>query len=197
MAAPTLDNSYLSITDKTPQQIQQIINGLKTYYDTNNSFTQGSTDYGVNIRNFITDLQTRVGNNPATDLQGLIEADTSLDVNIMQAKNDMKISEDRVKVLRDMNKPSYYQSWFPINRPLRNSTNIILISFGVFFYIFTFFVALSSFGVNINANITWLQRNDQSGTIYKLRYLFPFGYGTTTIILILISVAIAAYLRKV
>jgi hypothetical protein len=191
-------DTHGNIINKTPQEIQQILEDIKSLYDSTNSFTQeqDSHDYGANIQNFVSHLQSRVGSNPATDLQGLIEADTTLDVDIIEAKNDMKISEDRVKSLRNMNKPSYYESWFPINRPLRNSTNIILISLGVFFYIFTFFMALSRFGIYINTHVTWLQRNDTSGIIYKLRYLFPFGYGTTIIFIVLICLFSAAYLRK-
>jgi len=157
-----------------------------------NLITTGAT-YKTQITNIVTQLQQMVGSNPATSLQEAIQADTDLDVDIIQAKEDMKIAEERVKSLRQKDKTSYYESWFPLNRPLRTSTNITLIALGIFFYVFVFLVILSSIGFSFNLNTTWLP---DSPTLGKLGRIFPFGYGTILIVVVLIGATIAGYLRK-
>ena len=61
-----------------------------------------------------------------------------MDLEILQAKEDLKVAESRAHSLRDMNKQSYYESWFPLNRPLRTSSNLIILSLGIFFFVLSF-----------------------------------------------------------
>jgi hypothetical protein len=115
-----------------------------------------------------------------------------------KVKDDLKVAESRAISLRDMNKQSYYESWFPLNRPLRTSSNLIIMCVGIFFYILSFFIILRSAGVLIDINTTWVSPSGiESPILTKLRMLFPFGYGTTFIILGLITtIGIVGFLRK-
>ena len=189
-------------TDLTLQSNEQINGLIKTmidYYDShNNSFsgTDGAI-YTSYIPNMVAQLQTMVGVNPATNLQEMIQQDTKMDLEILQAKEDLKVAESRAHSLRDMNKQSYYESWFPLNRPLRTSSNLIILSLGIFFFVLSFLIILRSSGILIHINNTWISPNGiESPFLIKLRYLFPFGYGTTFLFLGVISAAIVGYLRK-
>jgi hypothetical protein len=192
-------------TTKTPQEISIMINDMIQYYNTHGNTFGRPTDADVgtgethraNIPLMLAHLQRMVGANPATDLQEMIQEDTQMDLEILQAKDDLKVAESRAISLRDMNKQSYYESWFPLNRPLRTSSNLIIMCVGIFFYILSFFIILRSAGVLIDINTTWISPNGiESPILTKLRMLFPFGYGTTIIILVLIVLAIVGFLRK-
>ena len=189
-----MPNLPTDLSTQTNEQIDTLIQQMITYHDTNTSFagTDGLA-YAGYIPTMITQLQQMVGSNPATNLQEIIDTDTELEVEIMQAKDDMKIAEERVKSLRQKDKRSYYESWFPLNRPLRTSTNITLIALGIFFYVFVFLVFLSTIGFSFNLNTTWVS---DSPTLSKLGVIFPFGYGSILIVGGLILVGVVVYLRK-
>jgi len=195
------DGNFSSLTNDC---IDTLIKERIDFYNTNgNKFTgltgvsEAEVNKGISFASqiplIVNALQRIVLSNPATTLQETIEADTTLDIEIMQTKEDLKIAEQRVKSLRNPNKKSYYESWFPLNRPLRTSTNITLIALGIFFYVFVFLVILSSIGFSFNLNTTWLP---DSPTLGKLGRIFPFGYGTILIVVVLIGATIAGYLRK-
>jgi hypothetical protein len=89
----------------------------------------------------VTALQARVNNNPATTLENTSESLDIVKQKILDAEEDLKIAEERVKSLRNVDKKhSYYDSWFPINRPLRSSSIIICFIFGIFFFSLSFFM---------------------------------------------------------
>jgi hypothetical protein len=197
---PTSDDLLAYTTDQIDNKIEELINWYNYGSTTDpvktaNSFDGPSSDQ---IKGFITStllptLQGMVGSNPATSLQEKIEADTDLDIEIIQAKEDMKIAEERVKSLRQKDKTSYYESWFPLNRPLRTSTNITLIALGIFFYAFVFLVILSSIGFTFNLTTTL---TTDSPMLDKLAKIFPFRYGTILLVIALIIVVVVGYLRK-
>ena len=92
-------------------------------------------------------------------------------LDIVQAKEDLKVAEDRVKSLRSPESTkSYYDSWFPLNRPLRTTTTVVALAFGIFFISLTIFILFSSFGLQINMNVPWLSN---PATTAKLNVLFP------------------------
>ena len=189
---PTLPTD---LSTQTNEQIDTLIQQMITYYDNNTSSFAGADGlaYAGYIPTMIAQLQQMVLSNPATNLQEAIDTDTTLDIEIMQAREDMKIAEERVKIFRQKNKKSYYESWFPLNRPLRTSTNITLIGLGIFFIVFSFLIFLSFIGFSFNITTTWVS---QSPTLNKLSILFPFGYGTTFIIIGLIILTLVGYLRN-
>ena len=189
---PTLPTD---LSTQTNEQIDTLIQQMITYYDTNTNSFAGADGlaYAGYIPTMIAQLQQMVLSNPATNLQEAIDTDTTLDIEIMQAREDMKIAEERVKIFRQKDKKSYYESWFPLNRPLRSSTNITLIGLGIFFIVFSFLIFLSFIGFSFNITTTWVS---QSPTLNKLAIIFPFGYGTTLIIIGLIILTLVGYLRS-
>jgi len=133
-----------------PASIKARIDELKT-------LTTFTTLQRTEVETAITELQTRVANNPATDLQTTSDSSNILEQKILEAKEDLKISEDRVSTLRNVNKKrSYYESWFPINRPLRSSSIIVCFIFGIFFISLTFFMFMRFFGLSFTIDIAWL-----------------------------------------
>lgn len=189
---PTLPTD---LSTQTNEQIDTLIQEMITYYETNTNTFDGTDGgaYAGYIPTMVTQLQQMVLSNPATNLQEAIDTDTTLDFEILEAKEDMKIAEERVKIFRQKDKKSYYESWFPLNRPLRTSTNITLIGVGIFFIVFSFLVFLSSIGFSFNINTTWAST---SPTLNKLAIIFPFGYGTTFLIIGLIILIVVGYLRS-
>ena len=178
------DYSTASTTD-----IALDIDTLNTIYNTNNGFTT-STQRAA-IVSMIDALHTRVQDNPASTLEATSDSLLLIQDQINKAKEDLKISQDRVATIRNPNaSPSYYESWFPIDRPLRNSTCIITLAFGIFFFMFFFLMTLHAFGFAFNLNILW----SNPATYSKMSILFPwFGIA---LILILIVLVIVGYLRK-
>ena len=145
----------------------------------------------------VAQLQTMVGANPATTLQTIIEEDTKIDLDILQAKEDLKIAEARAASLRNKDKQSYYEGWFPLNRPLRTSSNLIILSLGIFFFVLSLIIIVRTAGFSLIINNRWVSSDGtESPTLQKLRYLFPFGYGTTILFLGVIIIAVVGYLKK-
>ena len=136
-------------------------------------------------------LQARVNTNLATTLEN---TDSSLSIvkqKILEAEEDLKIAEDRVKSLRNVDKKrSYYESWFPINRPLRSSSVVICFIFGIFFFSLSFFMFMRYLGISFTVDIRWLTPANME--IYSK--LLPYGGGF--IILALIVLAVIAWVRK-
>jgi hypothetical protein len=139
----------------------------------------------------VTLLQTRVNNNPATTLENTSESLQIVKQKILEAQEDLKIAEDRVKSLRNVDKKrSYYESWFPINRPLRSSSIIICFIFGIFFFSLSFFMFMRYLGVSFTVDIRWLTPGNME--IYSR--LLPYGAGF--IIIALIVLAVISWVRK-
>ena len=113
----------------------------------------------------------------------------NLDNQIIEAEKDLEVAKLRASSLQHP-KTSYYESWFPINRPLRDITKLILLTVGIFFFCLTFFAVLHSFGFIINIDITWFHKEN----IDKLTKLFPFG--SIIVITIFVILTIIGWLRK-
>ena len=69
---------------------------------------------------------------------------------IKQRENDVKITHDRVKIARNPELTrSYYDGWFPINRPLKHYTIPILIALSIFFFVLSFLYFMNLFGIDL------------------------------------------------
>ncbi len=89
-----------------------------------------------NLSNGIYDAQTRI---------------LQLNEQIQAKEQDIAIAKDRVAYIRDPDAhTSYYQSWFPMDRPMRPSSIPILLGITVFMAIFLFFAVISLLGVNVS-----------------------------------------------
>jgi hypothetical protein len=184
MSSLSSDYSVASTTD-----IDADILTLTNAYNTNsNTFTPVQRAAVVSM---VDQLQARVNTNPATTLENTNDSILMIEEEIKKAKDDLNISQERVKMLRNPEASrSYYESWFPINRPLRNSTNIIALALGIFFFVFFFLMVVHSLGFIFNINISWTNPE----TYVKVATLFPwFGIA---IIIVLVILVIVAYLRK-
>jgi len=139
----------------------------------------------------VTILQSRVATNPATTLENTSESLNIIKQKILEAEEDLKIAEDRVKTLRNVDKQrSYYESWFPINRPLRSSSIIICFIFGIFFFSLSFFMYMRYLGISFTVDIRWLT----PGNLEIYSKVLPYGAGF--IIIGLSILAVIAWVRK-
>jgi hypothetical protein len=147
----------------------------------------------------IQQLQSRVNSNPANSLEVSNSELINVKSEIEEAKKDLKISEERVATLRHPEKDrSYYESWFPLNRPLTNRTIIIILAIGVFFLILSFLIILKIFGFNLQFSAPW--ENPQfAATI--IGFLPPFitqNFSTivNVIMIIVATIFIVLYATK-
>jgi hypothetical protein len=139
----------------------------------------------------VTGLQARVATNPATTLQNTDDSLLLIQQKIVESQEDLKIAEDRVKTLRNVDKKhSYYESWFPINRPLRSSSIIVCFIFGIFFLSLSFFMFMRYLGVSFTVDINWLTPSN----IELYSKILPYGGGL--LILGLVILSIVAWVRK-
>lgn len=134
-------------------------------------------------------LTTRAGVNPATSVTESSAELNRLKAEIKQAQEDLQIAEERVATLRNPEKDkSYYESWFPINRPLTQTMIVILLAIGVFFFVLSFFIIIKALGFNLSMTTPW----DNPELSNKFIALFPpilvnnFNYILIGIIIILI-----------
>jgi len=147
----------------------------------------------------IEQLQSRVDQNPANSLEVSNSQLLALKTQIEESKKDLKIAEDRVATLRHPEKDkSYYESWFPTNRPLTNRTIIIILAIGVFFFILSFLIILKSIGFNLEFSVPW----DNPGLGVSFISLFPpfitqnFSTIVNVIMIIVATVCIVLYTNK-
>jgi len=74
-----------------------------------------------------------------------------LNKEITEAEADVAIARDRVAYIRHPEEhTSFYESWFPINRPMQRENVPYFIGVTIFLLIFSLLVGLSLIGVNIN-----------------------------------------------
>jgi hypothetical protein len=164
---------------------------IKTRLDELKTKTTFTNAENGEVLDAVTNLQARVNTNPATTLENTDNSLSIVKQKILEAEEDLKIAEDRVKSLRNVDKKrSYYESWFPINRPLRSSSIIICFIFGIFFFSLSFFMYMRYLGVSFTVNIRWLTPGNME--IYSK--LLPYGGGF--IILALIILTVIAWVRK-
>ncbi len=70
---------------------------------------------------------------------------------IKEREEEIQIAKDRVTYIRDPDAhPSYYQSWFPMDRPMRPSSVPVLIGIVVFFTMLILLGLLSFLGFNLS-----------------------------------------------
>ena len=145
----------------------------------------------ASLSGIINTLQQRVNKNPATVLSTDMDSLININSQIVQAEKDLQIAKDRSNSLRKTSVTSYYESWFPINRPLRKSSMFVLLIIGIFFFTLTFFIVLQSFGLHLHLNISWYSVEN----IAKLKKLFPLS--AIIIIVGLIILSLVGWLRNI
>ena len=144
-------------------------------------------------------LQSRVNENPANLLEVSNTELVSFKTQIAEAKKDLKIAEDRVSTLRHPEKDrSYYESWFPLNRPLTNRSIIIILAIGVFFLVISFLIILRIFGFNLQFSSPW-DNPDLANSVSGFLPPFitqNFSKIVNIIMIIIAVVCVVLYTRK-
>lgn len=122
------------------------------------------------VSDAITALTTRARVNPATHLTTSTAEVNTLKAEIKQAQEDLQIVEERVASLRNPGKDkSYYESSFPINRPLTQTMIVILLAIGIFFFILSFLIIIKGLGFNLSMTAPW----DNPELVAKFIALIP------------------------
>jgi len=154
-----------------------------------------STDQQNEIVNGVDQLQQRLNANRATDLQISNDQLNRLKDEIVEAQKDLKIAEDRVATLRHPEKDkSYYESWFPVNRPLTSRTIFIILAIGVFFFILSLLIILKTFGIGIRVSMPW----DNPVVVEKVKSFIPpiIAHNISSILIGIIILFIILYATK-
>lgn len=101
----------------------------------------------------------------------------SIDEEIKEAQNDVAIAKDRALTARNSDHvSSYYESWFPINRPLKHYTIPLLIGLSIFMISFVILLLFSSAGVGFTMYVPMMQTTSAS-------FGFPFKIMATLAVL--------------
>ena len=85
------------------------------------------------------------------DIQEAQSRILELNEDIRQAEEHVKIAKDRVAYIRNPDQhTSYYESWFPMGRPMQPDSIPIFIAVDTFLFIFIILILSSYFGLNIS-----------------------------------------------
>ena len=106
----------------------------------------------ADIFNTVSCLQEKISQLGSTTnaIQGAQQQILSLNDQIKNEEANVAIARDRVAYIRNPEQhTSFYESWFPMDRPMRTGSVPIFIGITVFLMIFTLLVVLSLMGVNI------------------------------------------------
>ena len=185
--------SYPSVGDLSYNQNIQVLIESTQQVDERLNFLKEKTSYTAQEQTEVTSavsyLTAKARINPATTFTASSAELNRLKAEIKQAQEDLQIAEERVASLRNPGKDkSYYESWFPINRPFTQTTIVILLAIGIFFFVLSFFIIIKGLGFNLSITAPW----DNPEFTPKLLALFPpilvnnFRYIVLGIIFILI-----------
>ena len=85
------------------------------------------------------------------DIQDAQSSILELNKEIREAEEHVKIAKDRVAYIRNPDQhTSYYESWFPMGRPMQPDSITIFIAVDTFLFIFIILILSSYFGLNIS-----------------------------------------------
>jgi hypothetical protein len=105
------------------------------------------------IFNMIGCLQEKIsrGSNTTNEIQSAQSSIINLNKEILEAETDVDIAKDRVAYLRNPeDRSSYYESWFPMGRPMHNLSVPFFIAINSFLVIFIILILFTFMGMNIS-----------------------------------------------
>ena len=89
--------------------------------------------------------------NSSSDISTLYDTKSTLQKELKAKHEALTISKERVALLRNPEqKTTIYESWFPLQRPLKMSTLLILLVFGLFFISVATGSILRQLGVSVD-----------------------------------------------
>ena len=187
----------LNFNNAGTNDINEWINSAKNFYETSTAVPKTFGDpgsagdaYKGRIQSLVSVLQRRVNANPATTMAEINADYTSIEKEIEVAKSDLESAKTRVETLRKPDEQSYYESWFPINRPLKRSSIFIILMIGIFLYILSFMIAIRATGIQVDISFAVPPL-----ILIQLSKLFPWQ--SLVLIGILIIISTLALLRKI
>lgn len=123
-----------------------------------------------------------------TNLSNAQATEATLNKTIEQRRRDVQIAKDRAALAANPELTrSYYDGWFPLDRPMRPISIPILIAFSLFFFSLGLFITMGLLGVNIMMFRRELPA--LSGTSSQQGFGWPF-WGMTAVAVTLLSLTI-------
>ena len=106
-----------------------------------------------------------------------------LNKEIIEAEGDVAVARDRVAYIRHPEEnTSFYESWFPIDRPMQHTSVPYFMGVTVFLSVFSLLVLLSLLGVNINVELS------QSFILFVQRIMAQFTWVTLILFLMMLFI---------
>lgn len=176
-----------------------------TTQTTTNGITTASVQNADTIARIKTDVENTIRcvqektsqlNNLSTDIYSLQQQFAVEQKNIKNANEDMKIAKERMKLLvNPEEKRTVYESWFPLYRPLRSESLILLLALGLFFTTVFFGLLMRQLGFFVNIGYILPFTPSTSGTGIFSQLTNPITILLFVVILILSGITAYAFLR--
>ncbi len=127
--------------------------------------------------------------NTISDLQSNM---LTLDASLNKQEKAIEIAKERLNYVQDQNtNVSYYQGWFPIQRPLKQTTVPVLVFLTILFLMFSCGLLLKMGGMQVQVGIPWIAAVliAPGGTQFTPAFWITFA-------LLVISIGLAVYAFK-
>jgi hypothetical protein len=122
-----------------------------------------------NLVNCLYEKLNEVGTT-TNDIQTAQTSIIELNKNIADAENHVKIAKDRVAYIRNPDQhTSYYESWFPMGRPMQPSSIPFFIAINAFLIMFILLLLGSYVGLNISLVLP----NSRYPSGFQTMFTFP------------------------
>jgi hypothetical protein len=131
-------------------------------------------DSSLNVSNTISDLQSEI-----------LRVSTSLS----KQEKAIDIAKERLQYVKDEQKDvSYYQGWFPIQRPLKQTTVPVLVFLTILFLMFSCGLLLKMGGMQVQVGMPWIVALLVAPGTTQFTPAFWLTFG-----LLFVSIALAVY----
>lgn len=98
---------------------------------------------------------------------------------LLTRQEDIKIAKDRALIVRHPElSTSYYDGWFPLNRPMHHLSIPILIAFATFLTILSFFMTLKAININTIFTVlvpTYVDKYGHESTVFGMPFMIMAG----------------------
>ena len=127
------------------------------------------------------------------DIQRAQESIININKQITEAEENVSIARDRVAYIRNPEKhTSFYESWFPLTRPMEKKSIPILIAINTFLFIAGIFLIMTAMGLRISFPLSTMSRSYGSYGSYG-SYSFKLSDG---LLLILVGFIVYYFLLR-
>ncbi len=165
--------------------IQNDLNRLSTATDAAAKDT-GITRVETQIAKYLGCAQEKLAEAEKTpsDIVSLQEQLARANSEITEAENDVNVSKERVKLLRNPERnTTVYESWFPLLRPMKLGSSLLILGLTLFMICVVLAYFMNLFGLFVDIGYRMRTTPGSSGI---------FGLSPLTIGLILLSISLAS-----